>query len=94
MDDWHHPRAVRMRRGDESPEGYYYDSFDVEALTSELLKPFRTGAATVRTASYDHVADHAAMRTARVPAAAAVLIVDGVFLLRPAMGPDRLPGRP
>ncbi len=31
IDDWHNPREVRLRRGDESPVGYYMDSFDYEA---------------------------------------------------------------
>ena len=31
IDDFHRPEAERYRRGYESPEGYYQDSFDYEA---------------------------------------------------------------
>ncbi len=86
IDFWHQPRALRMHRGDESPEGYYYDSFDLQALAAELLVPFQSGARVVRTAHYDHIRDRPMSETAEV-AADAVLIVDGVFLLRPELRP-------
>jgi len=28
VDGFHHPRAVRYRRGRESPEGFFRDSYD------------------------------------------------------------------
>lgn len=54
-DDFLRPPAERYRRGRESPEGYYADSFD-----------------------------HAALRAA-VSRARAVVLVDGIFLLRPEL---------
>lgn len=86
VDDWHLPRAVRIRRGDESPEGCYHDSFDVEALVRDLLQPFAAGAPRVRTACFDHRADSPVdVRTDAGPQA--VLVVEGVFLLRPELRP-------
>jgi uridine kinase len=87
IDGWHNERSVRMRRGTDSPEGYYLDSFDYDALTAELLEPFAGGAATVRTARFDYRSD-AAMSAHEVDVAAtAVLVFDGVFLLRPRLRP-------
>ncbi|HEX7302831.1 hypothetical protein [Lentzea sp.] len=40
MDDFHHPRALRWRRGKASPEGFFLDSFDYERFTGLLLSPF------------------------------------------------------
>jgi uridine kinase len=37
IDGFHWPRAERYRRGPTSPEGYYRDSFDYDALRRELL---------------------------------------------------------
>jgi uridine kinase len=54
-DDFLRPPADRYRRGRESPEGYYADSFD-------------------------HAALRAAVRRAR-----AVVLVDGIFLMRPEL---------
>jgi len=39
IDGFHHPRSIRYRRGPDSPEGYYQDSFDYTALRAVLLDP-------------------------------------------------------
>lgn len=84
VDGWHIPRDVRMSRGGESPEGYYRDSFDLAALTRDLLTPMRDGAPRVRTAGFDYLADAAVHADEQVPPKAALLF-DGVFLLRPEL---------
>jgi uridine kinase len=54
-DDYHRPPDERYRRGRESPEGYYLDSFDHDRLRRAVL------------------------------AQDGLLIVDGIFLLRPEL---------
>lgn len=82
IDDWHNPRDVRTRRGSDSPAGYYLDSFDYEALASDLLGPFRDGATSVQSARFDFKADALLTAVTEVRSPTAVLILDGVFLLR------------
>jgi uridine kinase len=84
IDRWHSPREVRLRRGSESPEGYYRDSFDYLALTQRLLEPFRRGATKVSVGCFDYRSDHADQKTATVQPTTALLF-DGVFLLRPEL---------
>lgn len=55
IDGFHNPKAVRYRRGRESPEGYFEDSFNYSAFIEVLRQPIGPGA---------------------------IVIVDGVFLLR------------
>jgi uridine kinase len=81
VDGWHQPREVRLRRGQESPEGYYLDSFDLEALVDDLLTPFRHGSPDVPAARFDHHADRPVRVHKHVPQRAALLF-GGVFLLR------------
>ncbi len=81
VDAWHHPSEVRLARGGVSPEGYFLDSFDLEGLVREFLDPFRAGAPRVRVARFDHRTDSAVEVTEQVPTTA-VLLFDGVFLLR------------
>jgi uridine kinase len=81
VDAWHNPSEVRPARGSTSPEGYFLDSFDLEDLVRELLGPFRSGAPRVRVARFDHRTDSAVEVTEEVPTTA-VLLFDGVFLLR------------
>jgi uridine kinase len=85
IDGFHAPRNVRLRRGDLSPAGCYRDSFDLRRLQERLLAPFARGAADVDVAVFDHRTDRPRqVRVDDVPPDA-VLLVDGVFLLRPEL---------
>lgn len=85
LDDFQRPREERYRRGRFSPEGYFLDSFDHAAARRVLLDPFLAGADAVRTATFDYRSDTSVEgAVAQVPTDA-VLIVDGVFLLRPEL---------
>lgn len=83
-DGFHQPREDRYRRGELSAEGYYRDSFDYQAITGQCLAPFRHGEPVIRTAGYDFRSDAPRDAGTEVPASA-VLIFDGVFLLRPEL---------
>jgi uridine kinase len=85
VDDFHNPSRVRRRLGELSPEGYYRDAFDLTALAQELLDPFTSGARTVRTQVFDLAADQPVEADPVAVPHAAVLVVDGVFLLRPRL---------
>ena len=82
VDGFHRPRSMRYGRGELSAEGYYRDAFDHTALIAECLLPFRDGHDVVTTATFDLSADQAGVRTSGAVPARAVLVVDGVFLLR------------
>ncbi|WIG58614.1 MAG: Uridine kinase, type 2 [Ktedonobacterales bacterium] len=86
IDGFHRPRAERYQRGASSAEGYYQDSFDYPALREALLLPLGPmGSGRYRRAVFDFRTDRpldAAEETAPVDA---VLIMDGVFLLRPEL---------
>jgi uridine kinase len=81
VDGFHSPRHLRQR-GELSPEGYYLDAFDYPSLVDHLLMPFTTGATSVRTATYDHRAEAAVEVIQSDLPTQAVLVLDGVFLLR------------
>jgi uridine kinase len=86
VDGFHRPRADRYRLGADSPEGYYRDSFDHEALRAELLDPLGPeGNREYRTAVFDFRTDSPRTEARTRAAADAVLLFDGVFLLRPEL---------
>lgn len=86
IDGWHRPQAVRYRRGALSPEGYYYDSFDLEALRSRLLLPLGPGGdRRYVTAMFDSRSDSYRNEPRSEAIEDAVLVFDGVFLLRPEL---------
>lgn len=84
VDSFHRPAAGRRRRGALSPDGCYRDSYDYCALVERLLVPFAEGAPSVVTAVHDLVSDRPHVVQTDVPRAA-VLVVEGVFLLRPEL---------
>ncbi len=83
IDGFHQPRAIRYRRGSDSPIGYYYDSFDYDAFKAELLQPLGPGGSRrYRTMCYDYRHDHPLDSPRKLAPPNAMLLCDGVFLLR------------
>lgn len=80
-DAFHNSVAVRRRRGELSPDGYYQDAFDYMAIVDELLEPFRAGRTRVATSRYDYGKEAPIQVDVAVPTRS-VLVFDGVFLLR------------
>jgi uridine kinase len=86
IDGFHRRRSERYRLGAQSPEGYYRDSFDDDALRRELLAPLGAdGNRFYRTTVFDFRTDTAVEAPRRRGAEDAVLLFDGVFLLRPEL---------
>jgi uridine kinase len=87
VDGFHRPRADRYRRGELSAEGYYHDAFDYAALRAALLDPLGPGGTgRYRTATFDVRTDQPRAAPFQAATADAVLLLDGVFLLRPELG--------
>lgn len=81
IDGFHRPRRERYARGRSSPEGYFHDSFDLDAFRRCVVEPVRAGVGQVRTAAFDHRAD-VAVAGERVGVTGTLVLVDGVFLQR------------
>jgi uridine kinase len=81
IDGFHNSREVRMSRGRESPEGYFRDSYDLDALRTWLLFPARIGK-PFKTAVFDARADRPIAVNPLIVPLPAVLVFDGPFLNR------------
>ncbi|HEX2051306.1 MAG TPA: cytidylate kinase family protein [Actinomycetota bacterium] len=85
-DGFHLPRSRRYRRGEYSGEGCYHDSFDYDALHRVLLDPLGPGGDRRFTrAVSDYRTDTMLSEPVTTAPADAVLVFDGVFLLRPEL---------
>ena len=83
VDSFHQPRAVRYRRGRNSPDGYFHDSFDIGLLRRVLIDPLRPGGdGWYRSAAFDHRTDSPVDVAPRRAPAGAALVFDGIFLHR------------
>lgn len=88
LDGFHRPRVEHYRRGMDSAVGYYLDSVDYPALRDILLSPLGPdGDRYYRTAVFDFRIDEPVNEPIRVAHGGAVLLFDGVFLLRPELTP-------
>ena len=80
------PRSQRYRRGELSAEACYHDSFDYDSLRRVLLDPLGpSGDRRIQQAVYDYRTDTALSQPVTTAPADAVLLFDGVFLLRPEL---------
>ena len=89
VDDFLHPREHRYRRGRQSPEGYYEDSVDYEAMIEGTLKPALNaegGSMRCKTKHFDLVNDER-LEVFEDLAGDSCLLIEGVFLFRPEIVP-------
>ena len=83
LDDFHHVRDVRYRRGRTSPEGFWLDSFDYPRFAAEVLEPLGPGGSRrYRPRGHDLATDAVLDVPFLTAPAGAVLVVDGLFLHR------------
>ncbi|GGO25432.1 cytidylate kinase family protein [Micromonospora parathelypteridis] len=86
IDDFLFPRAQRYPRGEYSAEGCYFDAHDYDALNRVLLDPLGPGGdRRFQHAVYDRTTDTASSPPIATAPDDAVLIFDGVFLMRPEL---------
>jgi uridine kinase len=83
VDNFHNPREVRYKRGENSPEGFFYDSYNYDLLKEYLLNPFTKNEGKYRLTAFDHITNS---QTNSIPEKVHnnnILIVEGIFLFRP-----------
>lgn len=86
VDSFHNPARIRHARGLTSPEGYYHDSFNYHLLVESLLAPLGPGGSRCfSTALFDYRTDSAVPIENHLADDNAILLFDGVFLLRPEL---------
>jgi uridine kinase len=79
IDGFHRPKRDRYARGRHSPEGYYFDARDLDAIRRLLLEPLGPGGTlTYRTASFDLETDLPIIAPTHRAGQRDILIVDGI----------------
>jgi len=86
VDGFHNPARLRHARGAESPEGYFYDSFNHQTLIDSLLAPLGpNGSGRYSPAAFDYHTDTELRPPLEMAEPKSILLFDGVFLLRPEL---------
>jgi uridine kinase len=83
VDGFHNPAEVRYLQGRFSPEGYYQDSFNYQALKEILLGPLGPGGnRQYREACFDLDANAGVEQAVKHAHPQSLLLCDGIFMLR------------
>jgi uridine kinase len=83
IDGFHRPRAERYKRGRQSAEGYFRDSFQLDRIVRDLLGPLGpAGSRRFKRAVFDYRNDAPVHLPEEDVQADAILLFDGVFLHR------------
>ena len=86
IDDFHNPSNIRYRQGRDSPQGYYEDSFNHDAIVSSVLEPLGPGGnLEYRSASFDFRSNSEVHATLQNANSDSILLFEGIFLHRPEL---------
>lgn len=85
IDGFHNPKAIRYRKGRNSPNGYYQDSFNHHLIIDKLLKPLSSGDLKYKEVVFDYRIDDEVNVPSKKADKDAILIMDGIFLFRPEL---------
>ncbi len=81
IDGFHFQKNIRYRRGELSPEGYYYDSFNLSSVVTNVLEPLSPGGSRrFRRQVFDYIIDQEVESEWEKANDNAILLFDGLFL--------------
>jgi uridine kinase len=81
IDDFHLPKKIRYSKGKDSPEGFYFDSYDYQTIISKLIIPFLNEEEIILIKSFDLENDKENIVETKIEENT-ILIVEGIFLQR------------
>ncbi|MFH1438989.1 MAG: cytidylate kinase family protein [Candidatus Woesearchaeota archaeon] len=86
IDGFHNSKEIRYKKGRDSPEGYYFDSFNNQAIIENVLKPLSlNGDLHYTKAVFDFKTEAKVIVPTEQANMNAILLMDGVFLFRPEL---------
>jgi uridine kinase len=86
VDHFHNSKTVRYRRGRNSPQGFFFDSYDYAGLKAALLDPLSGGdTKPYRLGIFDLSEDKTISLPEHKALPRSILIFDGIFLHRPEL---------
>lgn len=81
IDNFHQSKSFRYQRGENSAEGYYYDSYQYDVFIRNCIEPYKNGLKSILTKCFDLDKDCEVIEFAAINSDT-ILIVEGIFLHR------------
>lgn len=86
VDGFHNSKKVRYLKGRNSPQGYYENSFNNDAIVSYILKPLGPkGRLKYKSTLFDFITDSEVDQPFQEASADSILLFEGVFLHNPLL---------
>jgi len=82
IDKFHNPKSIRIQKGDLSPEGFFYDSFNLPAIFKNVITPLKKGSDTIINGIYDYKAEQEIINSRIKIDNHSVILFDGIFMHR------------
>lgn len=85
IDGFHFPEEIRYKKGENSAEGFYHDSFNYNAAKEVLLEPLSSGSLRYKTAVFDWETNSEVIESEQEAKSDSILVMEGIFLFRPEL---------
>ncbi len=82
IDRFHNPSEIRTRKGRLSPEGFFYDSFNYQALRENVFAPLKQQKGKIIRGIFDYKQNKAVDEQTIEVVPSLIILFDGIFLNR------------
>jgi uridine kinase len=82
IDKFHNPKEIRLQKGELSPEGYFYDSFNLNKIFEYIINPIKNNDEYIIPGIYDYKVEKEIIPEKVKIENDLILLFDGIFMNR------------
>jgi uridine kinase len=82
IDKFHNPKEIRLQKGELSPEGYFYDSFNLNKIFEYIINPIRINGEYIIKGIYDYKVEKEVTPEKIKIENDLIILFDGIFMNR------------
>jgi uridine kinase len=82
IDKFHNPKNIRLQKGELSPEGYFYDSFNLNKIFEYIINPIKNNGEYIFLGIYDYKVEKEVIPEKIKIENDLIILFDGIFMNR------------
>ena len=82
IDKFHNPKEIRLQKGELSPEGYFYDSFNLNKIFEYIINPIKNNGEYIIKGIYDYKVEKEVTPEKIKIENDLIILFDGIFMNR------------
>jgi len=82
IDKFHNPKEIRLQKGELSPEGYFYDSFNINKIFEYIINPIKNNGEYIIPGIYDYKTEKEVTPEKIKIENNLIILFDGIFMNR------------